>query len=115
MRDYRSATSTVDIAGLTSLLQDLFSAHTGISIRMRLQQQPWPAHFAQVIVLARHAILLAHMPTRTVTNIPDLRYVSAFEIDQAHAGFIPYHTYHVEYTVTERLKRDGLLYVEHTI
>lgn len=82
---------------------------------MRLQQQHWPDQFAQVIVVARHAILLAHMPTRTVTNIPDLRDVSAFQIDKAHAGFIPFHTYYVEYTVPERLKRDGLLYVEHTI
>lgn len=82
---------------------------------MRLQKQPWPDHFAHVIVFARHAILLAHIPTRTVTNIPDLRNVTAFQIDKAHAGFIPFQSYYVEDTVTDTLKRDGLLYVEHTI
>lgn len=114
MRYYRAPASTVDIAELTSLLQDLFSTHPGISIRLKLQQQPWP-EFAQVIVFARHAILLAHMPTRTVTNISDLKNISEFQIDKAHAGLIPFHTYYVEHTVTGRMKRDGLLYVEHTI
>ena len=115
MQVHQSSTSTVGIREFRSLIQDLFSTRPYILIHMRLHNQSWPDQFSQVVIFARHAILLAHMPTRTVTNIPDLEDVSAFQIDKAHAGLEPFHTYYVEYAGTEKSKGDGLLYAEHTL
>lgn len=115
MHVHQSSTSTVGILELRALLQDLFSTRPDVLIRMRLHNQSWPDQFSQVIVFARHAILLAHMTTRTITNIPDLENVSAFQIDKRHAGLEPFHTYYFEYAGTGKSKGNGLLYAEHTL
>ena len=79
----------IELAQLENLMWDLANEHR-ISIRLKIEGQAWPEHFSIVVVFARHAILLAHMPTRSVTNITDLGEVTAFELDRPHKVFLPW-------------------------
>ena len=100
----------IELTQLEYLLKELVN-HQEISIRLKLKSQPWPEHFSTVLVFARHAIVLTHMPTRTVTNIAKPVQVAAFEIDRPHKVFLPFRRYIVN-PVCERLKgeKDGLLH-----
>lgn len=81
-----------DAAQLRNLLHDL-ALTTSVSIRIRMENHPWPAHFSRVLVVTSKAILLAHMPTRTVTYHCDLAGAEEFELNSDHdifSAFTPY-------------------------
>jgi hypothetical protein len=78
-----------NVEELKSLLRDLASSNTTTSIRLKFQDNDWCDHYSQVLVFAKHATLLAHMPSRTVVHVPDLTQVTAFELDCPHKGYSP--------------------------
>src|SRR5687768_193966 len=88
--------STRDLDQLRGLLQDLAIQGKEISIRLQLNDNQWMDFFASVLVFSKHAILLMHMPTRTVVHIPDLKQISGFEIDQPYQHLIPFHRYFIK-------------------
>lgn len=87
--------TTVEAFALKDLLHDLAVVETQISIRVHVKGQPPASSFASVLVFAKHAIILAHMPSRTVINITDLHEVVAFEIDRPYKAFLPHRLYSV--------------------
>lgn len=87
--------STRDVDQLKDLLQNLANENKEISIRLQLNDDQWMGYFASVLVFSKHALLLMHLPTRTVVHIPDLKQISGFEIDQPCKQFIPFHRYYI--------------------
>ena len=85
--------STSDAGQLKELLFDLANQQQEIHIRLQLNGKFWLDHFANVLVFSKHAILLTHMPTRTVIHIPDLKDVTGFEINRAYKRFSHFHRY----------------------
>ncbi|MDQ2658412.1 MAG: hypothetical protein M3Y60_13400 [Bacteroidota bacterium] len=82
----------LDAVQLRNLLHDL-ALTTSVSIRIRMENHPWPVLFSQVLVVTSKAILLAHIPTRTVTYLYDLAGAEEFELDSDHdifSAFTPY-------------------------
>ncbi len=85
-------TDFIEAAQLRNLLHDL-ALTPSVCIRMRLENQPWPALFSQVLIFTSHAIILAHMTTRTVTYLHDLTGVEEFQLDSdrdTFKAYIPY-------------------------
>lgn len=93
----------IELDQTENLLHELANQRQEVSIRPKTKASSWPEHFSGGLVFSRHAILLTHMPTRTVTNIPDLNRVTGFEIDLPHKIFLPFERYVIN-PVCERLK-----------
>ena len=104
-------THLIELTQLEALMRELAEQRQDIAIRLQMEGQLFPEHFSTVLVFSRHAILLTHMPTRTVTNVATLDRVTAFEIDRPHKGFSPFQRY-VMNPVCERLngRKNGLLH-----
>ena len=102
--------STRDLDHLQALLQELANQRNEISIRLQLNDNQWMDFFASVLVFSKHAILLMHMPTRTVVHIPDLKQISGFEIDQPCKQFIAFHRYFIRPHQEIADTNDGLFY-----
>ena len=111
MRDLKILELVVDTHRLEILLHDLAFITPGTSIRLHVEGNPRSPHFSKILVFARHAILLAHIPTRTVINLPDLYKVDAFELDKPYDAFSAFTLYVVK-TKSPELKQvnDGLFY-----
>lgn len=99
-----------DLDQLRGLLENLANQRKEISIRLQLNDNQWMDFFASVLVFSKHAILLMHMPTRTVVHIPDLKQISGFEIDQPWKQFIPFHRYFIKPHQEIIDTNDGLFY-----
>lgn len=105
----------VDVHELKDLLQAIAVNNNGISIRLRLIGQPEPQHFADVLVFAKHALLLVHMPTRTVLNVPDLNQVTSFTLNRTFECFSAFQEYRVIQPHPEKRSDDGLFHDEYTL
>lgn len=88
---------------IENLPGELANQRQEVSIRLKTKAGSWPEYFSGVLVFSRQAILLTHMPTCTVTNVPDLNRVTGFEIDLPHKIFLPFERYVIN-PVCERLK-----------
>lgn len=99
-----------DLNQLRDLLEHLADKRKEISIRLQLNDNVWMDHFSSVLVFSKHAILLMHMPTRTIVHIPDLNEISGFEIDQPCKQFIPSHRYFIKPHPQAIEVNDGLSY-----
>lgn len=101
----------IDHGPLRLLLKELANEQRHISIRLELGGVLWMEHFSGVLLFSQRAFLLTHMPTRSVTNIPDVNQVTGFEIDHPHKLFLPYQRYAID-TVSGliKMKNDGLLH-----
>ena len=104
-------TSCIDHGPLQLLLEELANEQKHISIRLELGGVLWMEHFSSVLLFSQRAFLLTHMPTRSVTNIPDVNQVTGFEIDRPHKLFLPYQLYAIDpVSGVIKMKKDGLLY-----
>ena len=104
-------TLSVDVSVLETLLHDLANRRTDIAIRLELNGTSRPEHFSGVLVAAGHAIVLTHMPTRTVTTLRDLREVTGFEIDRAYKDLQPFQYYRINpRCVSLKKEKNGLLH-----
>ena len=111
MPEATSPSVEIEPSQFTSLLHDLASKRNGISIRLQFRGELWLEHFASVLVFSKEAILLTHMPTRTVINVPDLKKVTGFEIDQPMTAFLPFQRYTIKLQTQEgEIRNGGLLY-----
>jgi hypothetical protein len=107
MPDAEDRASTTHITELRGLLQALADENKEVSIRLHADDRSWTDHYANVLVFCSHAILLAHMPTRTVINIPDLKHIRAFEIDRPYKLFKAFNRYTVHHEPEEMQTTGG--------
>ena len=105
----------VDVHELKDLLQAIAVNSNGVSIRLHLKGQPAPQYFADVLVFAKHALLLVHMPTRTVLNVPDLNQVASFTLNQTFECFSPFQEYRIMQPHPKKRSDDGLFHDEYTL
>lgn len=99
------------MAELEKLLYDLANHQREVYIRLQVNGQPVPEHFFNVLICSKHAVILTHMPTRTVMHIPDLRQITGFEIDQPYGSLRPFQHYLVSPLRELHKERiDGLLH-----
>ncbi|HTF30387.1 MAG TPA: hypothetical protein VK625_16155 [Flavitalea sp.] len=111
MFEANSPSCELSSSQFSSLIHDLASKRNGVSIRLQFRGEQWLEHFASVLVFSKEAILLTHMPTRTVINVPDLNKVTGFEIDQPFNAFLPFQRYTIKLQNQEgEIPNDGLLY-----
>lgn len=104
-------TPNIDHGSLHLLLEELANEQKHISIRLELSGVMWMEHFSTVLLFSKRAFLLTHMPTRSVTNIPDINQVTGFEIDHPHRLFLPNQHYAIDPLLGRiKLKKDGLLH-----
>jgi hypothetical protein len=95
MTDLTEAVHPTDISQLKELLITLASERKDISIRLEIDGQSWTEYYSSVLVFSEHAILLTHMPTRTVIHISDLKNITGFQIDHPYKSFYSFHAYHI--------------------
>ena len=105
---------TVYIHELKELLHKIAVAEKGVSIRLRLIDRPASQYFAEVLVYAKHALLLVHMPTRTVLNVPDLTQVASFELNKTFENFSGCQEYKVIQPHPLKRNADGPFHEELT-
>jgi hypothetical protein len=104
----------VYIHELKELLHKIAVADKGVSIRLHLIDRPAPQYFAEVLVYAKHALLLVHMPTRTVLNVPDLSQVTSFTLNKAFEVFSGGQEYKVIQSHPLKRSEHGPFHEEHT-
>ena len=107
--------SVVVVHELKDLLQAIAVNNNGVSIKLRLIGQPAPQYFADVLVFEKHALLLVHMPTRTVLNVPDLSHVTSFTLNRTFECFSAFQEHRVIQPYPEKRSDDGLFHDEYTL
>src|SRR5688500_1199006 len=93
MNQIQPPVEAINAAQLKALLHDLAHHETRTSIRLEIKGKILPDHFSTVLVFEEHALLLTHLPTRSVLNVPDLNEVTGFIIDRPYQYFLPLHRY----------------------
>jgi hypothetical protein len=101
MSEIQTTTTTIDRNDLMILLRDLAGNCKEISVRLQLAGTLWTGHFSQVLVYSGQILLLSHLPSRTVTNIPDLDEITGFMVDKPYRSFISFNSYFIH------AERDG--------
>src|SRR5688500_2365303 len=96
MQQIQPPVEAINAAQLKALLHDLANHETRTSIRLEIEGKILPDHFSRVLVFEKHALLLTHLPTRSVLNVPDLDKVTGFIIDQPYQYFLPLQRYSVK-------------------
>ena len=86
---------------LETLLRDLASNRTHASIKLEIGGKSTSDHFSSVPVFEKHALLLTHLPTRTVVNVRNPHDISAFLIDEPYQMFLPFRRYRVKSEASE--------------
>jgi hypothetical protein len=81
---------------LKALLRHLANPQTRTAIRLEIKGKTLPDYFSTVLVFEEHALLLTHLPTRSVLNVPNLDEVTGFMVDQACQIFLPLRRYMVK-------------------
>lgn len=90
---------------LKCILHDLTKHHSQTSIRLEVNGEILSEHFSSVLVFEEHALLLTHLPTRSVFNIPNLDEVTAFMIDKPYQLLMPFQRYMVRTTSVTKKSR----------
>jgi hypothetical protein len=104
MHQIQPPAQAIGTGKLKALLRDLTNIETQTSIRLEINGKTLPEHFSTVLVFEEHALLLTHLPTRTVLNVPDLDEVTGFMIDKPCQSFLPFRRYLVrDASVTKKI------------
>jgi hypothetical protein len=93
MHSLENPVNAVRPGQLKALLRDLSSPKANVSIRLEVKGGTLTDRFATVLVYEEHALLLTHLPTRTVINVPHIDDVTGFVIDKPHLSFLPFRHY----------------------
>ena len=109
-----TTTSDITVGELKVLLEKLAKAPDRISIRFHLKDGSLPSLYYEVLVFTSHALVLAHIPSRTILHVAQLTDVVAFEFERAFSGYEPQHRYGVKPEQAHPHRRYSLLnYLNH--
>ena len=107
----RNALAVIGHEDFKVLITNLSEDSKHVCIRLQLSEGLWTEHYAQVLVFSNRFLLLSHMPTRTVTHIPDFCDITGFMIDVQFGSFMPFKKYFVNQSkVPVKIENNGSLY-----
>ena len=93
MHQIHPPVQAINTRQLKALLRELTIHETETSIKLEINGETHSEHFSTVLVFEEHALLLTHLPTRTVLSVPNLHEVTGFMIDKPCQSFLPFQRY----------------------
>lgn len=102
MAQKQPPSKAIHLCELKDLLHNLTHQESRTLVKLEIAGKMMPDYFSTVLVFEKHALLLTHLPTRSVLNVPHLDQVTAFMVDQPHQMFLPFERYVVKSESVER-------------
>lgn len=106
-----TTTKQIDLSEFSLMLQGLEKTRKDIFIRVQLIGEEWMEHFSNVLVFTPHAIILNHVPTRTIRYIRNINDVAAFEMNHPYSILNAFKRYYISrYSKGLKIKQGEISY-----